>query len=71
MTIPVLILAGAALIAVALTALLTAVVIGIQRGDRGRRGHLYHTPECYSDTLSRRLLVGIRHPAQTSEEDSK
>jgi hypothetical protein len=66
-----LVLAGIGLLSVALIAIFAAIVIGIQRGDHQRRGHLFNTPESYSDALSRRLLIGVRHSSQTSEENDK
>ena len=71
MSTPVLVLAGIGLLSVALLAIFAVLVIGIQRGDRGRRGHLFDTPECHSDALTRRLLVGVRHSAQITEENDK
>lgn len=71
MSMPILILAGTGLLAVALLALFVAIVIGIQRGDHGRRGHLFNTPASHADALTRRLLVGVRDSAQVTEENDK
>jgi hypothetical protein len=71
MSAPILILAGIGLLSVALLALFVAIVIGIQRGDHGRRGHLFNTPASHADALTRRLLVGVRHSGQITEEDGK
>jgi hypothetical protein len=68
---PVLVLAGVGLLSVFLLAIFAVLVIGIQRGDRQRRGHLFHTPRCYSDALSRQVLVRIRYSTETTEENSK
>jgi hypothetical protein len=71
MSAPVLILIGTGLLSAALVAAFAAIVIGIQRGDHQRRGHLFNTPESYSDALSRRLLVGVRQSAQFTEENDQ
>lgn len=68
---PVLVIAGVGLLAVALLGVFTVFVIGIHRGDRGRRGHLFDAPECHSDALTRRLLVGVRKSAQITEESDR
>jgi hypothetical protein len=68
---PVLVIAGVGLLAVALLGVFTMFVIGIQRGDRGRCGHLFDAPECHSDALTRRLLVGVRKSAQITEESDR
>jgi hypothetical protein len=68
---PVLVIAGVGLLAVALLGVFAVFVIGIQRGDRGRRGHLFDAPECHSDALTRRLLVGVRKSAQITEESDR
>jgi len=64
-----LVLAGVGLLSVTLLAVFAVLVIGIQRCDRGHRGRLFGAPECHSDALTRRLLVGVRHSAQITEED--
>jgi hypothetical protein len=66
---PLLVLAGVGLISVALLAIFAVLVIGIQRADHSRRGHLFDAPKCQSDALTRRLLVGVRRSAQITEED--
>lgn len=71
MSTPVLVLAGVGALSIALLAMFAVIVIGIQRCDRRRRGHLFNTPECYSDALTRRLLVGVRHSAQITEENDQ
>ena len=68
---PVLVIAGVGLLAVALLGVFTVFVIGIQRGDHGRRGHLFDAPERHSDALTRRLLVGVRKSAQITEESDR
>jgi len=71
MSAPVLILIGIALLSAALISVFAAIVIGIQRGDHQCRGHLFNTPESYSDALSRRLLIGVRHSSQSIKEIDK
>lgn len=71
MSTPVLVLAGIGLLSVALLSLFTVLVIGIQRCDRGRRGHLFGTPEDLSDAFTRRLIVSVRESAQVTEENDK
>lgn len=68
---PVLILAGVGLLSVTLLAIYAVIVIGIQRSDRGHRGHLFCTPRHHSDAFARRLLVGVRYPAEETEENNK
>jgi hypothetical protein len=48
-----------------------AIVIGIRRCDRGRRGHLFDAPDSHSDALTRRLLVGVRRSARITEENDQ
>jgi hypothetical protein len=69
MSSPLLVLAGVGLLSVALLVIFTVFVIGIQRCDRGHRGHLFRAPKSYSDALTRRVLVGVRHSDQISEEN--
>ena len=71
MSMPALVLAGVGLLSVALLGMFTVFVIGIQRCDRERRGHLFDAPDSHSDALTRRLLVGVRHSAQVTEENDK
>jgi hypothetical protein len=71
MSTPLLILAGIGLLSIALLGTFAAIVIGIQRGDRGRRGHLFDAPDSHSEALTRRLLVGVRRSAQITEENDK
>jgi hypothetical protein len=47
------------------------LVIGIQRSDRGHRGHLFNAPERHSDALARRLLVGVRYSPKNTEENDQ
>jgi hypothetical protein len=68
---PVLVLAGVGLLATVLLGIFVVLVVGIQRADHGRRGHLFDAPECHSDALTRRLLVGVRHSAQFTEENDQ
>lgn len=65
---PFLVLAGVALLAGAALGILTVLIIGIRRGDRG---HLTHTPESHSGALARRILVGVRYPSESSEGEDQ
>jgi hypothetical protein len=71
MSTPVLVLAGVGLLSVALLGIFTVFVIGIQRCDRGHRGHLFRAPTHHSDALARRLLVGVRYSPQNTEENDE
>jgi hypothetical protein len=71
MSSPLLVLAGVGLLSVALLAVFTVFVIGIQRCDRGRRGHLFSAPRGHSDALARRLLVGVRSSGQATKENDQ
>jgi hypothetical protein len=64
---PLLILAGTGILSLVLLAILTILIVGIQRCDRGRRGQLIDTPTSRSDALTRRLLVGVRDLPPTNE----
>lgn len=65
MSAQVLVLAGVALLAGAALGILAVLIIGIRRGDRG---HLTNAPESLSDALARRMLVGVRYPNETEED---
>lgn len=71
MSMPVLVLAGVGLLSIAILGMFTIFVIGIQRCDREHRGHLFSAPRHHSDALTRRLLVGVRYSAQTTEENDR
>ena len=71
MSTPALVLASVGLLSAILLGIFAMFVIGIQRCDRGRRGQLFSTPESYSDALTRRLLVGVRHSTQITEENDQ
>jgi hypothetical protein len=58
----VIVLAGVGVIAVAALAVLAVLIIGIHRGDRH---HLADAPRRCSDSLARRLLLGVRYPGRT------
>lgn len=66
---PLLVLAGVGLLSVGLLIVFAIFVIGIQRCDHEYRGFLFNTPRCYSDALTRRVLVGVRYPTQIDEEN--
>ena len=63
---PVLVLAGVGVLAIAATALLAVLIIGINRGDRR---HLANAPRSNSEAIARRLLLGVRCPAPESADE--
>jgi hypothetical protein len=65
---PLLILAGVALLAGIGLGILAMLIAGIRRGDRG---HLTNAPGSRPDAIARRLLVGVRYPSDSNEEEDK
>jgi hypothetical protein len=65
---PIIVLAGVGVMAISAVATFAVLVIGIHRG--GRR-HLARAPQSHSDAFARRLLVGVRYPAESSEESDQ
>jgi hypothetical protein len=63
----ILVLAGVGIIAAFALAILAVLITGIRRGDRR---HLVNAPRSASDALARRLLVGVRYPAQDTQSPS-
>jgi hypothetical protein len=63
----ILVLAGVGTISVFVLAILTVLITGIRRGDRR---HLASASQSNSDAFARRLLVGVRCPAQLTESHS-
>jgi hypothetical protein len=61
---PIVVLAGAGVVALAAVGTLAVLIIGIRRGDRR---HLASTPHSKSDALARRVLLGVRYPATLSD----
>ena len=61
---PIAVLAGVGIIAAIAAVILAVLITGIRRGDRH---HLTNAPRTVPDALARRLLVGVRHPAQPTE----
>lgn len=64
----ILVLAGVGIMTVSAAVLFTALTIGIRHGDRR---HLVNAPQSNSDALARRMLVGVRYPAENTEGDEK
>jgi hypothetical protein len=64
---PIVVLAGVGVIAVSAAVTLAVLIIGIHRGDRR---HLTSAPQSHSDACARRLLLGVRYPAESSEEET-
>ena len=62
---PIIVLAGVGFLAVSALAILSVLIIGINRGDRR---HLESAPQSRPDAFARRLLLGVRCPAPSSEE---
>jgi hypothetical protein len=63
---PIIVLAGVGFLAVSTLAILAVLITGINRGDRR---HLADAPRSTSEALARRLLLGIRCPAQESADE--
>jgi hypothetical protein len=63
----ILVLAGVGIIAAFALAILAVLITGIRRGDRQ---HLVNAPRSASESLARRLLVGVRYPAQYPQSPS-
>ena len=63
-----LVLAGVGFLAVSAAVILTVVTIGIRRGDKR---HLVNAPRSNSDTFARRILVGVRYPAENPDGDHR
>jgi hypothetical protein len=68
MSSPLLVLAGVALLAAIGLGILALLITGIRRGDRG---HLANAPGSHPDAIARRLLVGVRYPSDSNEEQDK
>jgi hypothetical protein len=68
MSFPLLVLAGVALLAAIGLGILALLITGIRRGDRG---HLTSAPGSHPDAIARRLLVGVRYPSDSNEEQDK
>ena len=65
---PFLILAGVGLLAGTVLGILAILVTGIHRGDRN---HLASAPKSNSDAIARRILVGVRYPAENNEGEDQ
>ena len=63
-----LVLAGVGFLAVSAAVILAVVIIGIRRGDKGR---LVNAPRSNSDAFARRILVGVRYPADDPDGDHR
>jgi hypothetical protein len=64
MTLLILALAGAGILAGIVLAILATAIIGIRQGDRD---HLSNAPHSYPDAFARRILVGVRYHSQGEE----
>jgi hypothetical protein len=63
---PIIVLAGVGVLAVSVLVILAVLITGINRGDRR---HLANAPRSTSEALARRLLLGVRYPAQESADE--
>ena len=61
---PLIVLAGVGFLAASAVAVLGILIIGIHRGDRR---DLTSAPRSVSDSIARRLLLGIRCPAPPAD----
>ena len=61
----ILVLAGVGTLAVTAALILAVLTIGIRQGDRR---HLATGPRSASGTFARRLLLGVRYPAENGEQ---
>jgi hypothetical protein len=57
----IIVLAGVGVLTIAAVVTFAVIVTGIRKGDRR---HLVNAPRSESDAFARRILVGVRHPAQ-------
>jgi hypothetical protein len=48
--------------------LLAVAIIGIRKGDRA---HLADAPKSHSDSVARRILVGVRYHSNEEEEEEE
>jgi hypothetical protein len=63
-----LVLAGVGVLPVSAAVILAVAVIGIRRGDKR---HLVNAPRSDSDAFARRILVGVRYPAENPDGDHR
>lgn len=66
MPLPIMVLAGVALLAGTTLSVLAVLIVGIRRGDRA---HLATAPGSPPDAFARRILVGIRYPANAEKDE--
>lgn len=65
---PIVVLAGVGVLAVSAAVILAVLIIGIRRGDRR---HLASAPQSNSEDFARRLLLGVRCPAEGNERTNR
>jgi len=63
-----LILASVSVLAAIGLGILAILIAGIRRGDRA---HLSNKPGSHPDAFARRLLVGVRYPGDSGEEEDQ
>jgi hypothetical protein len=66
MPVVILILAGTALLAGAAAGILVLLIVGIRRGDHA---HLADAPRSHPDSIARRILVGVRYPSESEDDE--
>jgi hypothetical protein len=66
MSVALLTLIIAAFLAGAVLGVFALLITGIRRGDRA---HLDDAPASHPDAIARRILAGIRYPAESEEDD--
>lgn len=64
---PIIVVAGVGGMAVSSAVALAVLIIGIRRGDRHR---LANAPQSNPDAFARRLLLGVRYPEESSDEEA-
>lgn len=66
MSVVILILAGTALLAGMAAGILALLIVGIRQGDHA---HLADRPRSHPDSIARRILVGVRYPSESEEDE--
>ena len=63
---PIIVLIGVGVMAVSAAVTLAVLIIGIKRSDQR---HLANAPRSHSEEFARRLLLGVRYPAPSTESN--
>jgi hypothetical protein len=64
----IIVLAGVGVMTVSAAVTLAVLITGIRRADRR---HLANAPRSHSEEFARRLLLGVRYPAPSTESKRK